>query len=245
MRLDLDRSIRRVRRLARTATPREAYRAAYAFRGFGAFERILPVQTEEEICGLLELLSRQEARTACEVGCFLGGTLFMLSRVLGDDAWILAVDWPEAAEATRFPRARRKLYEAFAQRRQRIRIIFGNSQEPATVRELEAALEGRPLDFLFIDADHTLRGVTTDFRNYAPLVRPGGLIAFHDIVPNREDPKNEVWLFWRAIRPRYEVREFVAEETRRREGGHGIGVLVWDGKPITDLPADPAVCGAP
>lgn len=37
-----------------------------------------------------------------------------------------------------------------------------------------------PYDFLFIDGDHTYNGVTTDFNLYYPLVRPGGIIGFHD-----------------------------------------------------------------
>jgi len=43
-------------------------------------------------------------------------------------------------------------------------------------------LNGEPLDFLFIDGDHTYEGVKRDFEMYSPLVRNGGIIAFHDIV---------------------------------------------------------------
>jgi predicted O-methyltransferase YrrM len=39
------------------------------------------------------------------------------------------------------------------------------------------------LDFLFIDGDHTYEGVKQDFEMYTPLVRKGGLVAMHDIVP--------------------------------------------------------------
>lgn len=36
------------------------------------------------------------------------------------------------------------------------------------------------IDFLFIDGDHTYPGVLTDWLLYAPLVKKGGIIAFHD-----------------------------------------------------------------
>ena len=40
---------------------------------------------------------------------------------------------------------------------------------------------GRPLlDFLFIDGDHTAQGVYRDLELWAPVVKPGGLIAGHD-----------------------------------------------------------------
>lgn len=39
---------------------------------------------------------------------------------------------------------------------------------------------GRPIRVLLIDADHSFDGVQGDFRRWAPLVEPGGLIIFHD-----------------------------------------------------------------
>jgi predicted O-methyltransferase YrrM len=44
-------------------------------------------------------------------------------------------------------------------------------------------LDDRKVDFLFIDGDHTYEGVTRDFEMYSPLVKRGGIIAIHDIVP--------------------------------------------------------------
>jgi cephalosporin hydroxylase len=34
--------------------------------------------------------------------------------------------------------------------------------------------------FVFIDADHSYKGVLNDFCNYGPFVKAGGMIAFHD-----------------------------------------------------------------
>jgi predicted O-methyltransferase YrrM len=49
------------------------------------------------------------------------------------------------------------------------------------MQELEALLGGRSIDVLFIDGDHSTEGMLQDFRDYAPLVRKGGIIAVHDI----------------------------------------------------------------
>jgi predicted O-methyltransferase YrrM len=43
-------------------------------------------------------------------------------------------------------------------------------------------LKGSEGDFLFIDGDHTYQGVKQDFQMYSPLVKKGGIVAFHDIV---------------------------------------------------------------
>jgi predicted O-methyltransferase YrrM len=38
----------------------------------------------------------------------------------------------------------------------------------------------RPIDVLFIDADHTYEGVKDDWDNFSPFVKPGGIVYFHD-----------------------------------------------------------------
>ena len=40
---------------------------------------------------------------------------------------------------------------------------------------------GVPIDFLFIDGDHHFEAVLLDLQGWCPKVRPGGLIAGHDI----------------------------------------------------------------
>ena len=42
-----------------------------------------------------------------------------------------------------------------------------------------AALRG-PYDMLFVDAGHKLADVQQDDATFSPLVRPGGIVAFHD-----------------------------------------------------------------
>lgn len=58
-------------------------------------------------------------------------------------------------------------------------FIHGNSAKQYD--EIVSKLPGQ-LDILFIDGDHTHPGVDADFR-YADLVRPGGMLFVHDIIP--------------------------------------------------------------
>jgi 2-keto-3-deoxy-L-rhamnonate aldolase RhmA len=39
---------------------------------------------------------------------------------------------------------------------------------------VKEVLGGQPLDYLFIDGDHTYEGVRKDFEMYGPLVRAAG-----------------------------------------------------------------------
>lgn len=46
----------------------------------------------------------------------------------------------------------------------------------------------RPLRFLWIDGDHTFKGVQTDFLGFAKYLVPGGIIGFHDVLNGHIGP---------------------------------------------------------
>jgi hypothetical protein len=85
--------------------------------------------------------------------------------------------------------------------------VRGDSHADATFAEVHTHLRNRPVDFLLIDGDHR--------------VRPGGVIAFHDIRPHsRADIK--VDLLWHELRSRYRHEELIADANSH---GYGIGLL--------------------
>ena len=51
---------------------------------------------------------------------------------------------------------------------------------------------GRPIDFIFIDGSHEYAAILRDFEMAMPLVKPGGWIAFHDVVETLPGPLR-VW----------------------------------------------------
>lgn len=62
------------------------------------------------------------------------------------------------------------------------RLPLGDCRCPEAVVLIKEWLDG-PIDLLFIDDGHCIEEVTEDHRIWAPLVRPGGWIVFHDINP--------------------------------------------------------------
>ena len=72
----------------------------------------------------------------------------------------------------------------------RSKFVAGSSSDPSSVAKIYKSLGA--VDFLFIDGDHRYDNVLTDWLLYAPLVRPGGLIAFDDTL--LEHPYCEVGL---------------------------------------------------
>ena len=148
---------------------------------------IAPMQVRSEIGELLRRVQAEPPRTVLELGTANGGSLFLFTRVAAEDATIVSVDLPGGAFGGGYAASRRRLYASFARPGQRLELLRADSHDPRTRDEVERALGGRQADFLFIDGDHSLEGVRADFELYEPLVRDGGLVAFHDIVPGSRD----------------------------------------------------------
>src|SRR5690606_2562268 len=132
-----------------------------------------PWQVRSEIRALLELLAQRQPRAMLEIGTANGGSLFLFCRVL-PGARIISIDLPGGAFGGGYDESREPLYRAFALPGQELHLIRADSHQPATRRQAAALLQGKPLDFLFIDGDHTYSGVQADFEMYSPLVRREG-----------------------------------------------------------------------
>lgn len=116
------------------------------------------------------------------------------------------------------------LYKSFTKyTTQRIHLLRVNSHDPSTLRKVREILDNMPLDFLFIDGDHTYESVKKDFEMHSPLVRRGGIIAFHDIVEHPPETGCEVHRFWREIKNSYHHQEIVKDWN---QGWAGIGVIL-------------------
>jgi cephalosporin hydroxylase len=181
-------------------------------------------QQADEIRRLLARLIALQPRYVCEVGCYRGGTLFLFCQAAAPDAHIISLDLAHAPE-------RLRAYQHFRRHAQRLSFVSGDSHAPQTLKRVRRLLRGAQLDFLFIDGDHSYAGVKADFETYAPLVRSGGLIALHDIVPNRSLSQGEqtvaysgeVYRFWQELKTSYAHEEYIHSPD---QDGYGIGVLV-------------------
>jgi predicted O-methyltransferase YrrM len=219
----------RLRRAAdRAGGAEEILDLAFGFEEFGI--GICPGQVRSELRELLDVLEREPPRRMLEIGTANGGSLFTFARTCAPDARVISVDLHHGEFGGGYPAWKVPLYRAFARRGQRLHLVRGDSHAAATRDRVRELLAGEPLDFLFIDGDHTYDGVRADFDSYSPLVRPGGLVGFHDIAPPRGDRPGEDRLlvgdvpdYWRELTAgRADARELV-EPTGG--GCFGIGLL--------------------
>ena len=100
-------------------------------------------------------------------------------------------------------------------------IMTADSHHRNTVKKVKSYFDNKPIDFLFIDADHTYEAVKTDFDMYSPLVRKGGYIGFHDIalVGDKWEGLVEVSRFWNDIKRKYTYYEYFGKN------GTGTGLI--------------------
>jgi cephalosporin hydroxylase len=176
-------------------------------------------QVASELTALGEILAARRPECALEIGTARGGTLLFLCRLASPQATNVSVDLGG------YGRTRARLYRRFARRRQRLQLLQGDSHTREMLGRVEAVLGGRTLDYLFIDGDHSYPGVKCDFEMYGPMVRKGGLIAFHDIVEGRPELIGGVPRFWREIKSKYRHLEIIDD---RQQGGDGTGVMYVD-----------------
>lgn len=72
-------------------------------------------------------------------------------------------------------------------------LLFADSHTAQAREWVTGKLGGELLDVLFIDGDHSYEGCMADWADYGPLVRPGGLVIFHDIFFPPEPGAGQVW----------------------------------------------------
>jgi len=206
----------------RTET-RQTYQNCQSVEDYYTFSRQVfgPHQIKSEIIRFLEFARLEKPEVVCEIGTADGGTNFLLSQSLPTVEHMIGVDL--------YVKKKSKLHY-FSRPNQQMHFINGSSYDETTVKEVEVALDGRTIDLLFIDGDHTYKGVKQDFLSYRRFVREGGLIIFHDIVPDyltRFGTHSGRWVgdvprFWKEIKSYYPANEFVEHPD---QDGLGIGVI--------------------
>jgi predicted O-methyltransferase YrrM len=181
-------------------------------------------QKPSEILQLLELLATRPPRNICEIGSARGGTLALFSSLASVEAKIISLD-------LNYPLSRRFANRYLARGSQKIKCLRCDSHTPQAVELVRNWIYPDKLDFLFIDGDHSFAGVKSDFEMYSPLVRSGGIVAFHDIVPDNQmrcgkftgTSVGEVPNFWTELKRQHvDAQDLIASPD---QDGYGIGVL--------------------
>ncbi len=187
-----------------------------------------PIQKKFEILQLLKILKKIRPKHLCEIGGAKGGTLHLFSEAAELDAKILSID-------RNYTIPQKLAFRTFAKSKQQITCLTADSHSSQTLYKVRQWLGDEKLDFLFIDGDHSLSGVSSDYKMYAPLVRQNGIVAFHDIAPDFKTKYGiltkfdvgQVPAFWNSLKNKCLKTQEIIEDPG--QDGFGIGVLEWTG----------------
>ena len=181
-----------------------------------------PLQVRSEIRRAMEEIETIKPRRVLEIGTAHGGTFFLLSRAAHPDAQLISVDLPGGRFGGGYSKWKTAVFRGLLLPGQTAHFIRANSHDARSLQQVKTALAGEPLDLLFIDGDHSYEGVKQDFLLYRNLVRPGGMIAFHDVAVHPPHKQCEVDRLWAEVSREYPAMEFIED---REQGWAGIGIL--------------------
>jgi predicted O-methyltransferase YrrM len=173
------------------------------------------LQWEREFEVLLNLYRLLEPSNVLEVGTYHGGTLYhWLQNTARPGASIVTVDSYAVGVDNR------ELYDGWNANDTVLHVLEGDSADRWIISKIGSL---GPYDFVFIDAGHYYKEVKTDWENYRPMVKSGGMICLHDILTHPAWPSIEVGRLWEEIKKDHLTFEIVAD--RDAEWG-GIGVVL-------------------
>lgn len=164
------------------------------------------LQNPWELAQFLARIAARRPRVIVEIGTSAGGLLYALGQVADPTATLVSIDVPEARDPPDLDRAVTAILPGLVRRSQTLHLIRSPSRYHDTRAQLRRLLDGRAVDLLIIDGDHSYGGVRADFEMYADVVGRGGLIALHDVavLPGNSGPGFDVGHYWaelRAARP--------------------------------------------
>lgn len=140
-------------------------------------------QAPGEFAALWQHVAGRRHAVVVEIGSLFGGTLWGWLNLPGAET-VVSVDVVTDHRPIRDEvLAARAQWRTWPNAAQRLCVFEGDSHSGDMRLNVEQVLGSRPIDFLFVDGDHSYDGVLADFKMFSPLVRPGGVVAFHDTVP--------------------------------------------------------------
>jgi predicted O-methyltransferase YrrM len=184
-------------------------------------------QVKSEWVECLKEIAGKNPGVVLEIGSYKGGSLYSISEFSREDATLVSIDMPfglfggSEVTAEDFIRLEREIKKNRPQ--QKFYPIRADSHIEESRGALVEILNGRKIDVLFIDGDHTYEGVKKDFEMYSPLVSDDGIIIFHDIVDHVTDPNTQVHRYWGEVIREFTTKEFIESE---QQCWAGIGIIL-------------------
>lgn len=202
--------------------PAVRFAVPWTYKGLGHFKHLTVYQHPVELHELYKMLLAIQPKSVLEIGTARGGTLYLWAQAAAADATLMSIDLPGGPFGGGYLECRAPFYTKFTRPDQRLELVRLDSHHPDTVARAANYFASTPLEFMFIDADHSLNGICTNLQLYASLVRAGGWIGLHDILPNPRYPEIQIWKLWESLRSLPYTSEIVDSRDSQRPLGIGL-----------------------
>ncbi len=108
-----------------------------------------------ELSPFISLLRKRRLRTIVEIGTAKGGTLYVWCKIAEPDALLVSIDMPGGPFGGGYTFNDVKKFRTYKRKKQNLHFLRKNSHKPTTKKALMKILNGRKIDFLLIDGDHS------------------------------------------------------------------------------------------
>jgi predicted O-methyltransferase YrrM len=156
-------------------------------------------------------------RQCVEIGVWHGVNTLRIRRAMAEDGVLWAVDpFPAGRLGFSIPE---RIARAEVARSSRGAVLWMRCASAEAARRRE-----NPVDFIFIDGDHSYEALRTDWESWSPKLEPGGMVLLHDsrATPRRPIETAGSVRFTREVilaDPRFETVETVETLTVLRRRG--------------------------
>ena len=237
--------------------PIEFYRHEIFFRN--TFDRIKlkpwvkkrkddAMQIPLEIENLQLSVNNHKSKVVVEIGTAAGGTISRWFEIPSVET-VITIDYPEGIHGGQGFQERTYVISDILEQanlcKKEFYAINGDSKHPYLINRLDEILNGRKIDFLFIDGDHTYEGVKGDFYLYEKFLNENSIIGFHDIIDSQFHREAGCFVsdFWNELKKQYNEKEFIYTQFldrkvlpffydygKDRGGFGGIGMIKYNEK---------------
>ncbi len=145
-----------------------------------------PCQEWAEFGAFFDLIRNRAIKTVVEIGSASGGWLHVVGGMLPGSLKLISIDpHPRRVQGPNLANAvdcREKLAEA-GRLLERTGHRFVHIAKPSgdAIDDVISLLQGRGIDMLHIDGDHSMEAAVGDYNAYVPLVNHGGVVVIHDL----------------------------------------------------------------
>lgn len=125
----------------------------------------------DEAAFLFRLARSKPAAQILEIGRWHGGSTFLFAVASDPDSIVTSIDIaPKNDELLQGALKKNGLSH-------KVRLLVGNSHE--------AEVQPRFYDLVFVDGDHSYKGVARDYQHWKKAIKPGGYLGFHNAARGR------------------------------------------------------------